>query len=160
MGEILFHLFIACGLGVFYVEATNINTARMTDVIGAAGFPKAIILLAIVLTLVSLYFTFKKYMQNSVEGKKSAEHSLNMQFFGIIATVIVFIIITSFLGFVFSAILLMLSIMYMLGQKNIKKVLLISVVTSMTFTLVFGKLLHVPLPRGISFIKELSFLIY
>ncbi len=160
MGEILFHLFIACGLGIFYVEATNINTTRMTDVIGAAGFPKAIILLALVLTLLSLYITFKKYMENYDKGEKQSVHSLNVQFFGIIIAVVAFIIITSFLGFVFSAILLMISIMFILGQKSIKKVFFISLVTSMTFTLVFGKLLHVPLPRGISFIKELSFLIY
>jgi len=158
MGEILFHLFLVCGLGVFYVEATNINVARTTDIIGAAGFPKAIILLALVLTLVSLYKTFKKYMANS--EKKQSKNQLNIQFFGIIITILLFIGLASFIGFIFSALILMISVMLILGQKSIKKVFLISVIASSTFTVVFGNLLHVPLPRGISFIKELSFLIY
>jgi hypothetical protein len=160
MGEIIFHLFIACGLGAFYVESTNINTTRVVDIIGAAGFPKAIILLALALTLISLYITFKKYMKNSMEDSKQLEGEINIQFIGMLISVVLFILSTSFIGFILAAILLMVGIMFILGQKSIKKVALIAVITSLLFTVVFGRLLHVPLPRGISLIKELSFLIY
>ena len=163
MGEIIFHILIMGGLGVFYNEALHINTSRMTDVIGAAGFPKAIIILGFVLTAISLYISYKKY----VEAKRNASGAghekakeLNIQFAGILGTVIVFIFMSHFIGYFLGAILLMIAIMFLLGQKKVSKIVSISVVTSLVFTVVFGKVLHVPLPRGIGVIKELSFLLF
>ena len=162
MGEIVFHIVILAVLGFLYNDTLSIDTTRVTDVLGAAGFPKAIIVLAFLLTAFSLYGAFRKFMEKS--QKASAKHShieeLNIQFIGVLVAIVVFIFATDVAGFVLSSFALAIAIMLLLGQKKLSKVALIALGVSCIFTLVFGKILHVPLPRGMGFVQELSFLIY
>ncbi|MDD3343889.1 MAG: tripartite tricarboxylate transporter TctB family protein [Sulfurospirillaceae bacterium] len=162
MGEIVFHIAILAALGFFYNDTLSIDTTRITDVVGAAGFPKAIIVLTFVLTAISLYFVFRKYIEESHKniGKKLVIEELNVQFLGLIGSVVAFIFVSEWLGYFPTSILLVFFIMFLLGQRKISKIFITSIVTSVVFTLIFGKLLHVPLPRGIGFIQELSFLLY
>lgn len=158
MGEIVFHIALLAVLGVFYNQTLSIDTTRVTDVVGAAGFPKAIIVLAFILTGVSLYKAFRHYSDATRKHHKIEE--LNIQFIGVLASVIAFIFATDVIGFVLASMVLSAIIMFLLGLKKISKVAWISIGISSIFTLVFGKILHVPLPRGMGFLQELSFLIY
>lgn len=158
MGEIVFHIALLAVLGVFYNQTLSIDTTRVTDVVGAAGFPKAIIILAFILTGISLYKAFRHYSDATRKQHKIEE--LNIQFIGVLVAVVTFIFATDVIGFVLASIVLSAVIMLLLGLKKISKVAWISVGISSVFTLVFGKILHVPLPRGMGFIQELSFLIY
>jgi hypothetical protein len=158
MGEIVFHIALLAVLGFFYNQTLSIDTTRVTDVVGAAGFPKAIIVLAFILTGISLYKTFRHYSETTRKQHKIEE--LNIQFIGVLVAVVTFIFATDVIGFVLASIVLSAVIMLLLGLKKISKVAWISVGISSVFTLVFGKILHVPLPRGMGFIQELSFLIY
>lgn len=158
MGEIVFHIALLAVLGVFYNQTLSIDTTRVTDVVGAAGFPKAIIILAFILTGISLYKAFRHYSDTTRKQHKIEE--LNIQFIGVLVAVVTFIFATDVIGFVLASIVLSAVIMLLLGLKKISKVAWISVGISSVFTLVFGKILHVPLPRGMGFIQELSFLIY
>jgi len=158
MGEIVFHIVLLAVMGVFYNQTLSIDTSRVTDVVGAAGFPKAIIVLAFILTVFSLYKAFRHYVNSTRKHHKIEE--LNIQFIGVLSAVIVFIFATDVIGFVLASMVLSAVIMLLLGLKKISKVAWISVGISSVFTLVFGKILHVPLPRGMGFLQELSFLIY
>lgn len=158
MGEIIFHIVLLVVLGVFYNQTLSIDTSRVTDVVGAAGFPKAIIVLAFILTVFSLYKAFRHYSE--VTQKHSKIEELNSQFIGVLVSIVAFIFATDVLGFVIASMLLSAIIMFLLGLKKFTKVAWISLSISAVFTLVFGKILHVPLPRGMGFLQELSFLIY
>ncbi len=158
MGEMIFHIVLLAVLGVFYNQSLSIDTTRMTDVVGAAGFPKAIIILAFVLTVISLYKAFRHYSETTQKHSKIEE--LNIQFIGVLGSIIVFIFATDVIGFVLASMLLSAVIMFLLGLTKLTKVAWISVSISAVFTLVFGKILHVPLPRGMGFLQELSFLVY
>jgi membrane-associated HD superfamily phosphohydrolase len=162
MGEIVFHIALLATLGFFYNDTLSIDTTRMTDVVGAAGFPKAIIVVAFILTVFSLYSAFRKYADKAHQygAKKIVIEELNLQFIGILVSIIVFIFASEIVGYVLASLLLMITIMVLLGQRQISRILTVSIVSSFVFTLIFGKLLHVPLPRGIGFIQELSFLLY
>lgn len=158
MGEIIFHIALLAVLGVFYNQTLSIDTTRVTDVVGAAGFPKAVIVLAFVLTVFSLYKAFRHYSEATRKEHKIEE--LNIQFIGVLGSIIAFIFATEVIGFVLASIVLSGVIMLLLGLKKISKVAWISICISSVFTLVFGKILHVPLPRGMGFLQELSFLVY
>lgn len=162
MGEILFHVFILGGFGVFLAETMNINTARITDVIGPVGFPRAVIILGMILTAVSLYQSTKKYLakKKKSNGSKVPVAELNIKFVGVLIGVVFFILISEYIGFFLSAFILMTTIMILLGADDKKKVIGITIVAALIFTVVFGRVLHVPLPRGISLAKELSFFLY
>lgn len=162
MGEMVFHIVILAILGFFYNDVLSIDTTRMTDVVGAAGFPKAIIVLAFIMTVGSLYGSFRKYTERSGKemGKQTHIKELNVQFIGLIVGVVAFIFATEVIGYLIASIFLVIFVMVLLGQRQPGKVITISVSTAVVFTLIFGKILHVPLPRGMGFIQELSFLIY
>lgn len=162
MGEIVFHIAILATLGFFYNDTLSIDTTRVTDVVGAAGFPKAIIVVTFILTVFSLYGAFRKYQEKShaQEGKKLHIEEFNVQFIGLLVSIIAFIYATEVFGYFISSVLLVFVVMVLLGQRKPVRVVTISIVTAFIFTMIFGKLLHVPLPRGMGFIQELSFLLY
>ncbi len=162
MGEIIFHIVLLILLGFFYNDALNIDTTRVTDVVGAAGFPKAIILLAFILTAVSLYSAFRKYNEHSASEIPKQWHieELNIQFIGVIASIVAFIFASDIIGYLLGSTVLIAVLMVLLGQRKPVKIAAISVSVAFGFTMVFGKLLHVPLPRGAGFIQDLSFLLY
>lgn len=162
MGEIIFHIILLAVLGFFYNDTLSIDTTRVADVVGAAGFPKAIIILAFVLTVASLYKTFRNYskQEKTIESKKYHIEEFNIQFLGVIGSIVGFIFVSDVIGYFLGSIILVAVLMVLLGQRKVKKIAIISLGTALTFTIVFGKLLHVPLPRGMGFIQELSFLLY
>ena len=159
MGEILFHVVLLGVLGYFYKESFLIETGRSSDPIGPAGFPQAIILLAIVLTVISLFQTLKKRRKEQ-SGKPTKYVELSKEFIGLLAVIAIFALLVDTIGFVVGSFLLMLVLLFLLGERKIGKMAGVSFVVSISFTLLFGKLLSVPLPRGVEFLKELSFFIY
>lgn len=162
MGEIVFHIALLAVLGFFYNDTLSIDTTRVTDVVGAAGFPKAIIVLAFILTAFSMYTAFRNYskQQASMSTKKWHIEEFNIQFLGVIASIVGFIFASEVIGYFLGSILLVAILMILLGQRKPVKITTISLGTAFVFTMIFGKLLHVPLPRGMGFIQELSFLLY
>ena len=162
MGEIIFHIVLLVLLGFFYNDTLSIDTTRVTDVVGAAGFPKVIIVLAFILTVISLYSAFRKYNEHSASEKPKQWHieELNIQFLGVIATIIAFIFASDVIGYFLDSIVLVVVLMVLLGQRKPVKIATVSLSVAFGFTMVFGKLLHVPLPRGMGFIQDFSFLLY
>ncbi len=159
MGEIIFHGFLMAVLGAFYQQTTLINKARMTDPIGPAGFPQGMIIIAFILVTVSLINTIKKYRKEpKKEGGKIQE--LDKGFLLLFGSIILFVLLVNYLGFLFSAALLICSILVILGQRKPQRVVAFTIIASLTFTLVFGRLLSVPLPRGIMFFESVSHILY
>jgi len=161
MGEIIFHIGILGALGLLFKETLKISIARATDAVGPAGFPKGIILLAVVLTVFSLYRAFKAYLvlKNNREVSLGIEE-LNIKFLGVLGSVIVFIFLNSVLGFFLSSLILVASIMYLLGNRERVKILIVTLSAAILFTIIFGRVLSVPLPRGMGIIRNISYLIY
>ena len=161
MGEIIFHIGILGSLGLLFMEALKINVARATDAVGPAGFPKGIILLAVVLTAFSLYRSVRAYLviRNNRVASVGIEE-LNTKFLGILGSVIVFIFLNSILGFFLSSLMLITSIMFLLGNRDRLKILIVTLSAAVIFTVVFGRILSVPLPRGMGIIRNISYLIY
>lgn len=158
MGEIIFHGFLMMILGFFYHQTNLINTARMTDPIGPAGFPRIMIILAFALLTSSLIKAVKKY--RTTEKKKGSIEEFDKGFLILFASIIAFVLLVNYLGFLIASGLLILAILLILGQRKLSRVVLFTVVASLVFTLVFGNLLSVPLPRGIGALKSLSHLLY
>ncbi|WP_126429014.1 tripartite tricarboxylate transporter TctB family protein [Brevibacillus marinus] len=160
MGEIIFHIILMVALVLFYKESFAIETGRAADPIGPAGFPKAIIIFAFVLLVISLFQAIRKWMKRDKNAPASKPAELSLVFFGILGSIAVYVLIVEFLGFIITTILFLLFLFWLLGRKvNIKQVGL-AVVFSLGFTLVFGTILNLQLPRGIEALRILSYWIY
>ncbi|UFJ40302.1 tripartite tricarboxylate transporter TctB family protein [Brevibacillus humidisoli] len=160
MGEILFHVLLLICLGAFFKESLVIDTTRVSDPIGPAGFPQAILIIAIVLTLVSLFQTIRKRKAKAEVSGGGKPHELSKEFIGLLLTISIYVLIVDTLGFILATILLLFALLFLLGEKKPGKVVILSIVGSFGFSLLFGNLLSVPLPRGIEILKQLSYYIY
>jgi hypothetical protein len=156
MGELIFHIFLMIVMAVFYQQSYSINLRRSVDPVGAAGFPRAIIILAMVLILISLISLIRR----KKEFKFSVPKELNIHFMKIFIAIIGFVLLVNYIGFFLSAFILILTIMYVLGQKNIKKIVFIALLASSSYMILFGKILSIPLPRGIGILRTISYFIY
>ncbi|WP_319371269.1 tripartite tricarboxylate transporter TctB family protein [uncultured Ilyobacter sp.] len=159
MGEIIFHVFLIAVMGIFYKESLSINTARMTDPIGPAGFPRVIMILAMILLVISLINTLKHYKENKPTEKEKIKE-LDPGFLALLGVIVFFVLTVNFTGFWFGAVIIISSVMWILNQREIKKLVLVTLVASLVFTFVFGKILSIPLPRGIAVFETLSYFIY
>ncbi len=161
MGEIIFHIGLLGALGLLFSETLKINIERVTDAVGPAGFPRGIILLAAVLTAFSLFRVFKTYLVNRNNGKASiGVEELNTKFLGVLGSVILFIFLNSVLGFLLSSLILIASLMRLLGNREKLKILIVTLCAAALFTVLFGRVLSVPLPRGMGIIRDFSYLVY
>lgn len=157
MGEVIFHIILIVIGGLFFKESFAITSGRSADPIGPAGFPQAILAFILVLLLISLFNAIRKMRSNQVE--KSPLH-LNMAYFGLLIAIVVFILLNDIISFTLASIVFCFVLFLLLGQKRYVKMMVNSIVVSIAFTLVFGKILSVPLPRGIGIIKEFSYFLY
>lgn len=159
MGEIVFHVFLLIVMGVFYKESLDINTARMTDPIGPAGFPRAIIYLAVILIVMSLVSNIKNYKKNKPETKEKIKE-LDPGFLALLGVIVLFVSTINFIGFWFGGIIIISTIMWILNERKLSKLVLVTLVGSLVFTFVFGKILSIPLPRGTGIFETISYYIY
>lgn len=155
MGEILFHVVLILVMGLFFKESFVISTGRSADPIGPAGFPQVIIVLILLLLIVSLFKAIKKSSK-----EKAVPLNINLAYAGLLVGIIVFIVLNDLISFTLATILFCFFLFFLLGQKNYVKMTITSIMVAVIFTLVFGNLLTVPLPRGIGLIKELSYFLY
>ncbi|MGM0878592.1 MAG: tripartite tricarboxylate transporter TctB family protein [Bacillota bacterium] len=157
MGEIIFHVILIIATGLFYKESFAITTGRSADPIGPAGFPQAILMIILVLLLISLFNAIRK--TKSGKEKASPLH-LNVAYFGLLIVIVGFIILNGIISFTLASIVFCYLLFFILGQKRFIKMAINSIIVSLVFTLVFGKILSVPLPRGLGIIKEFSYFLY
>lgn len=156
MGEVIFHMILLAAAGLFFRESFEITSGRVADPIGPAGFPQAILALILLLLLISFFQAMRK-----MKAKEEAESlHLNKAYFGLLAAIVVFILLNDFISFTLASIVFCFFLFFLLGQKRYVKMTIQSIVVSFVFTLVFGNILSVPLPRGIGIIKELSYFFY
>lgn len=158
MGEFIFHVFMIVASALYYMESFKINTNRITDTIGPAGFPRAVVLAMILLLCVSLFDAIKRRKTKGKSNEKIKE--FNPSFLALITLIVGYVVLVNTLGFLLSTLILVAGMLIILGQKNPKIVASISIVTMLVFTFVFGNLLSIPLPRGIGVLKDISFLIF
>lgn len=160
MGEIIFHVVIMVITAIFYQQSYQINMKRMVDSIGPAGFPRAILILAFVLTVISLFFTIKKYKEKAAVEKRKKLKEFDTVFGILIVSIILFVLLVNYTGFFTASLVLVTIIMYILGQKSLKKLFIMAPIIALSYALLFGRLLHVPLPRGSGVFKMISYLFY
>ncbi|NUH86398.1 tripartite tricarboxylate transporter TctB family protein [Bacillus firmus] len=157
MGEIIFHVILIIIMGLFFKESLLITSGRSADPIGPAGFPQAILVIILVLLLVSLFKAIRK--MKSAE-QKGSPLNLNLAYFGLLAGIVVFILLNDLISFTLASTIFCFTLFLLLGQKKYIKMTINSIIIAVVFTLVFGQILTVPLPRGIGVIKELSYFLY
>lgn len=157
--ELLFEIILGAFLIFFMVQTGTLSTRTVNgDSLTAKGFPMIIAGIAL---LFLIFIIVKKIIKIHSEGKKVFEDfNIPKQTLFIALTLLIYVIFINKIGFILCTIVYSYINARLLGYKKKGIVLIFAVGITIIFTLVFGVLFGVPLPRGTGFIKDLTYYIY
>jgi putative tricarboxylic transport membrane protein len=129
------------------------------DIFGAGGFPIVVGILALVALARIVYTTIKNKEHTSVpmfEFKSEDGKVLILN----VAILTAYILLMDVIGFALSTLFFLLGSGKAMGYKKNAKLIMFSVLLTVALVISFGMVFFVPLPRGVGFFRELSYLIY
>ncbi|WP_134494523.1 tripartite tricarboxylate transporter TctB family protein [Microvirga pakistanensis] len=152
-GNLIVGLLLLIFSVVFWLGADAIPKSRLSGSVGADGLPK---MLAIALGVLSAGLIAQTLlMMRTVSAaasvsreKKREELSLYLRGFGMVAIGAAYLALVSYLGYMLTIALLLLTVAIYNGKRPTVGALLFAVVGSVFFYLLFVQVLEVPLPAG------------
>jgi hypothetical protein len=152
---IILGLLLLFGLG----SALRIPTRTIgTDVLKAGGFPTAVIFLALaVLAILAVQYV----RRCKKEGRPLfAGQGLHHRVIAVVGTLGAYVVLMNFIGFALSTLAFTYVNPLVMGYKKHRALAIFSVIMTVLVILVFGKVFFIPLPRGLGFLRELSYYVY
>ena len=157
--ELLFEIFLAAVLIFFMSQmAVLVEKPVAGDVLNAKGFPLIIASLALVMVTAA---AVRYVLRCKKEGKPLfGDVQLPKSVVAVSGALLCYILVLPKIGFIICTLVYTFVNTLILGYKNKKVALIFALVLTVCFTLVFGRLFYVPLPRGVGMLKEWSYYIY
>lgn len=157
--ELLFCLVLAAAL--VYLLTVALGFAPQTvagDVLKAGGFPVIIIVIA----LVVLFFIMLGYVRKCKKDGKPifSGEGIHRNVLANVGIVTGYIVLMNVAGFALSTLAFTFLNARVMGYKNYKALTIFSAIVTVALVLIFGKLFYIPLPRGLGFLRELSYYVY
>lgn len=161
--------YITLAVGIIFMAMTfTISDPVSKGDIGPKAWPQLLAGLMIVLSIFNIIIAIKNSNKNNVEGSqqenkdKSSDDELaypqNLWISLLLLCIYTFSI--NFLGFVVSTALFVITNMYIMGLKNKKNLLIVSIFIVAVLVIIFPVLLRVPLPRGIGIFNDINRIFY
>lgn len=143
----------------FYLQTFSFPPILGYEKMGAEFWPRLNLIGMMILASIIMIISFRK-PQKAVPTEVQPERKNTRGVITCGAFLLAFIILISYIGFLFSAFLSMMALIYTLGERNKAKIFFSSLILVSVIYLTFGKLLFVPIPRGISIFRQLSYYLY
>lgn len=161
MGGVIFNFILLAVFSLFLAMSMNIKDLRIVDPLGASGFPKFILMILVLLLLISSIKSVKEFLSNK-ENMNSQRVPSKSTFLiiGLITLVALYTISLNTIGFLLATVLLIPAVLLLLGEKRKTLILLLTLITPVLFTVLFGVILKIPLPGGTGIFLEISRLLY
>lgn len=163
MGNIIFGCIIVIASILLLFPALTLPFMNDNGVLGAGGWPTAILLLLLILGTVLIIRSYREKQNNSEPEPKSSNATANsngQKHWKIAFILALFICCIPILGFILSLPLFVVSSVWLLGMHKKINLALTTILTSGFFIYLFIILLQIPFPRGIGIFRELSLLVY
>jgi putative tricarboxylic transport membrane protein len=161
MAELLFNILLIVILVILYISSLGIRGRQVSsDHFGPQGFPQLLILFSIPLLIWVSVRVAKQVRKKSQLNERLDGEFFKRPIFVCLFILVAYVALLNLAGYLLSTLLFI----FLMGKgirysKNLR-LALFSVVTTGILVLVFGRFFAVPLPRGIGWLRELSFFIY
>jgi bacteriorhodopsin len=137
-------------LGIFaLVTASTFNENTALDVMGPGGVPK---ILAWVILIIGIVHLVGAYYAPKLDEDKKAQRIKRFEeikpVLRIALVCVLYIFLLEYIGYLIATPLLMIGIMWTINVRDIKSLLLTSIITTTVLFLIFGVALKVKLPMG------------
>lgn len=157
MGEVIFNGIVG-GLMLFFLWGSRtIEDLGGGDPIGPAGFPVLMASMGLVL-LVAL--SVQGYRARGEKGASGEKLPLSPAALTSLLLLALYVPALSVLGFIVSSFLLLSALVFVFGCPSIRRSLFVGLVGTAASVLLFGRILHVALPRGMALLRVLSYYVY
>jgi putative tricarboxylic transport membrane protein len=144
----------------FYVHTLSFPTVIGYEKMGPDFWPKLMLAGIVILALIVMIGSILEQRKGTSPKAESKERSNTVGAVVCAGILLLFIISISYIGFLLSAFLSMMVLAYALGERNKLLLLFFSFIMVAMIYLSFGKLLFVPMPRGVWIFRELSYYLY
>ncbi|MBF4692559.1 tripartite tricarboxylate transporter TctB family protein [Fusibacter ferrireducens] len=147
---ILLYMFFAMQLGASNTEG---------DIFGAGGFPLVIAVLGIVVLIVITRDILKNKKKIDIPMfnlKTAGGKAVTLN----VMAVSLYVVLLNFVGFIIATPIFLITSAKSMGYKEHRALAIYTILVSAVLVFVFGKIFFIPLPRGISVFRDLSYLIY
>jgi magnesium-transporting ATPase (P-type) len=158
--EIVFNILVGLGIVFYLANALRLPTTdKPADVLGAGGFP---IILGILGLIVLAMITMRVLKEKSEIHIPMLElHSVDGRMLAInVILLAAYIGLIDVIGFILSTLIYLVACPLSIGYRKAGVLTIFSVVATTILVVVFGVFFFVPLPRGINFFREFSYMIY
>lgn len=154
--ELIAHAVIFILMLVLYSETKTFPDMNIGGALGAEWWPQVVLMLGMLMTLASAGFVVRKNLKEP--GGKAKVSIEEMKSLGISTGIfLVFLIAIEAVGFLGATPLLMFGFMFQLGARKLPSLILVPILSSPIFAVVFGRFMEVPLPRGMGVARIFSF---
>ena len=157
--QIVVHGVIFFGMLFLYITSLSLPAGTI-DPLGSAWWPQVVLTIGMVLTALSGFFSVRKQI---VTGKKSEVKIKKKEVVSIAfssAIMVATLLLIPRLGFILTMPIFIAGFMFQLGCRKPLSFVLVPVIGSLTFTILFGRFMAVSLPRGEGILRFLSFYLY
>jgi len=156
--ELLAHGVLFVGMLVLYFETKNFPMLNIGGTLGAKWWPQNILLLAMFMTLASAVFVARKQATGGEKTKVNKEELISLGLSAVIFAA--FLMAIEVVGFIGAVPVLMVGFMLQLGARKVLSIVMAALLSSIGFALIFGRLMEVPLPRGMGMARAFSYIVY
>lgn len=164
MADVIVCLVIIAASVFFFVLTFSFPTLIGFERLGPEFWPRlnlaVMVIMAVVIMIRSIQMQ-KREISSEVEPKGKEEEKKHIADVLICwAFLIAFVLLMVYIGFLLSAFLAMAVLIFYLGEKKMLSALLTAFCLVLFIYVSFGKLLFVPMPRGVWLFRELSYYLY
>ncbi|HAL08648.1 MAG TPA: hypothetical protein DCO67_01620 [Staphylococcus sp.] len=161
MGSIIFSFILFIVFLYFLINSINMENLREVDPIGPSGIPTFALFFLVLLLFCTLVKEIVKYKQNKKEIKQTSLINKSLLIIMCLTiSITIFILVINKIGFFLSCLFLTPLLLILLGAKNKVSIISFSIGIPILFTVLFGNVLNIPLPRGFGFFSEISSFLY
>jgi len=162
--ELVFNAVLGIIFLLFFVLSTQIpHRSTSADVVEASGFPMVFSVIALFLLAYSTYETLKE-RKNTTSGKPKETIKLTKEGLVRLSVVVVmtigYIFTVNTLSFTLVTLVFLFFCVTVIGSNRYLLNAVFSLISTLTLTLLFGRLFMISLPRGVGIIREFTFFLY
>jgi len=158
--EILVSIVIILACIFFYVLTIGIPTIAGFERMTPSFWPRFNLIGMVILSAVIILRSLLKSKGQKSSAKKERAKGGVTGLLICAGILFLFIFLMPYLGFLITAFLSTSALIYALGERRKRSIFLTSFVLVAIIYVVFGKLMYVPMPRGVSIIQEISYYLY
>lgn len=157
--ELIVHTVLLVLMAVLFWESRSFPEVNVGGNLGSAWWPQITLGLGMVLTVASAATVVRRSLREpDASGLVSAQELQSLALSSGIFCI--FLLLLGVVGFLGALPVLMFGFLYQLGARKWPVLVLVPIVSSPLFALIFGRFMEVPLPRGAGWARVLSFYVY